>query len=111
MTVGNYHLKAKLGDCESDEKLCVMCGVGLCVCTLHSLSVCLFGDASPKVWCLSLCRRKEGTSLMACGTSCEVAARQDRVGKANCSALVMHTVFWQAMTFRIPAALWMATLT
>lgn len=92
-------------------KCYVICGIRLCVCTLHSLSVCLFRDASPEVWCLLLCGRKEGTSLMACGTSCEVAARQEQVKKVSCSALVTHAVFWQAMTFRIPAALWMATLT
>lgn len=69
------HSKAKLGDCESDEMLCETWYRAPCV---HSSFVkCSFRDASPKVWCLSLCGGKEGTSLMACGTFHEVAARQD----------------------------------
>lgn len=90
----------------------VICGVGLCVCTPHSFTVCLLETPAPERGvCCSVKERRVRASLSARGTSCEVAAGQDGAGKTSCAAHVTHAVFWQAMTFRIPAALWMAILT
>lgn len=77
------------------------------LCTLHLLRVCLFEDASPKVVSVTLWVTRGHESR---GISCEEAAKAGWSGE-GCSALVMLPVFWQAMTFRIPAGLWMVTLT